>query len=160
MLPSVLLHVIEAPRPVNASFDTANIDGTVDHVNDRVVLLPHVQNICVAQFAQIIRLAAGGGIEQCLIQNRGPARRKSRIFGFRDQLATQNLRGKILLERIIVIKPAGCHIRSSLAHDVFGILPQCSVAALPSREFYRAIFCACIFITCLRRNRLRNVNTS
>jgi hypothetical protein len=48
MLPSVLLHVIEAPLPVNISLHRTNCDRLVDNVNYFVVFVEHLHHARVS----------------------------------------------------------------------------------------------------------------
>ena len=103
MLAGVLLHMIEAARPMDATICSADGDGAVHNVNDAIILIKDMEYICVADFAEVVWLAAGGWIEQSLIENNTPARSKSAIFRFRKQFAAQNLGAEIFLKRIVVI---------------------------------------------------------
>ena len=50
MLAGVLLHVIEAARPVDAPLHFASLDGLVDEVDDFFAIVADVENIGIAQF--------------------------------------------------------------------------------------------------------------
>jgi hypothetical protein len=63
MLASVLLHVIEAPLPVNDSLHRANFDGPIDNVDDFIFYIEDIQHTRIPQPSQIVRLAAGSGIK-------------------------------------------------------------------------------------------------
>ena len=98
MLPGVLLHVIEAARPMNAALGATDRDGTVHDVNDAVILIQHIDHVGVAELAEVMWLAAGGGIQQSLVENNAPARSKAAVFGVRQEFAAQNLSAEIVLE--------------------------------------------------------------
>src|SRR3990172_7210645 len=73
MLAGVLLHVIEAARPVDLALNFGGLDGPRYHVQNRLVALAdnHIFHWHTVDRAAIVRLAAGGGIEICLIENEG-----------------------------------------------------------------------------------------
>ena len=68
MLPGVLLHVIETPRPVDAAEHVRAAGAAVDDMNDFVAFVAHIQHIRVADFAQVVRLASRRRIESRAIQ--------------------------------------------------------------------------------------------
>src|SRR5207302_10083463 len=98
MLAGVLLHVIEAAGPIDAAIDATDGDGAVHDLDDAVILIQHIDDVCVAELAEVMRLAAGGGIQQGLVKNNAPARSKAAVFGFRQKFAAQNLSAEIILE--------------------------------------------------------------
>src|SRR5580765_422661 len=99
MLAGVLLHVVETALPMDAAVDPSGRYGPVHNVNDFFVRISNVQDVGVAELADIVRLAAGSGIQQSLIENHSPARPELGVFGFDQRFATENLRLKIVLER-------------------------------------------------------------
>ena len=72
MLAGVLLHVIEAPRPVDLAVCFASWlphSGLLDDVHDRpVVFVDDVEDARSAEKTGVKRLAARGGIERCAIE--------------------------------------------------------------------------------------------
>ena len=58
MLARVLLHVIETARPVDAAENVGAAGTAVDDVNDFLAVVAHVKNVGVADFAEVMRLAA------------------------------------------------------------------------------------------------------
>jgi hypothetical protein len=58
----MLLHVIETARPMDAAIDATETNRTIDNVYDAVFLVEHIDDVGVAEFAQVIGLAAGTGI--------------------------------------------------------------------------------------------------
>ncbi len=68
MLACVLLHVVETARPVDAAEGVRASRAPVNDVHDFVAIVAHVKHVCVANFAQIVRLAPGGGIKSGAIQ--------------------------------------------------------------------------------------------
>ena len=58
MLPAVLLHVIEAPQPINTAGYLPAPHSPVRHMNDFVFFIQNVHNLYVSEAPQIIRLSA------------------------------------------------------------------------------------------------------
>jgi|ERR1700722_880508 len=111
MLGGVLLHMIDAARPVNLAVDgtCGNFSGGVmDHVlgitwsgdvwpSDGVRNVNDFYDLRIAQRAHVVRLAAGGGIEGGLIKGNFPAGAFRRAGDDRGVEFAQ--------ERIVVIEP-------------------------------------------------------
>ena len=74
MLAGVLLHVVEAARPVDAALRFAGIQRSINDVDDFIFVLAHVQNIGVAKFPEVVRLAAGTRIKSSAIEDDFPGR--------------------------------------------------------------------------------------
>lgn len=72
MLSGVLLHMIESAGPLDATFDWAGGEFLVDDVDDVVALIADVEDVGFSEEADIVRLAAGGGIEGGLVENDFP----------------------------------------------------------------------------------------
>ena len=70
VLAGVLLHVIEAARPVDAAGDlVGSVEGRVQDVRDAILLLDHLDDAGdTARVSEIERLAAGGGIERGAVE--------------------------------------------------------------------------------------------
>ena len=69
MLTGVLLHVVEAARPVDAAFDAAGGDRAINDVQDVLVLeVADVENVGFAELAEIVGLTAGSWIEVGLVE--------------------------------------------------------------------------------------------
>ena len=68
MLPGVLLHVIEAPVPVEASGHPIRVERSSENVGHAVALVDHVRHPHVVQGPQVERLAAGGRIERGAVE--------------------------------------------------------------------------------------------
>src|SRR5215471_5648158 len=110
MLPGVLLHVVEAARPVNAAIDFAGRDRPVYDVQDLVVFqIADVEDVCVAKLAEVVRLAAGSRIEVGLVEEHAPAGAVLARDEVRHRLAAQDLCREIVLERIVVVEAASGH---------------------------------------------------
>ena len=74
MLTGVLLHQIEAVRPVDLQRDLdLGPQGRSAEVDDLVALLKHVQDRNAGDRAAIARLAAAGGIEDRPVKHHAPA---------------------------------------------------------------------------------------
>jgi len=50
VLPGVLLHVIEAPRPVDAAIYLGSRGASVNDVKDILAFVAHVENVRIANF--------------------------------------------------------------------------------------------------------------
>jgi len=69
MLAGVLLHVIEAARPVNAAINASPAHGAIDHVENLVVLeIANIEDIGFTELAAVIGLAAGSRVKMGLIE--------------------------------------------------------------------------------------------
>ena len=75
MLSGVLLHVVEAARPVNTAVYVGTFRTAVGNMNNFVAFLAHVEDVCVAELARIMRLPAGRGIKGRAVQDHAPDRR-------------------------------------------------------------------------------------
>ncbi len=74
VLPGVLLHVIETPRPVDlAGHRRAVRERRRQHVDDFVSVIDGVDDIRPAEPASVERLAAGRGVEGSPIERDGRA---------------------------------------------------------------------------------------
>src|ERR1700704_246506 len=110
MLPSVLLHVVEAARPVDAAVDIRTFRATVDNVNDFVAFVADVEDICISDLAQVVRLAAGGRVKSRTIQNQPPdGSSNSRVYIRRKNLAAHDPRGEFAFESVVVVQAACGH---------------------------------------------------
>jgi hypothetical protein len=65
----MLLHVIEAARPVDAAKDVRAAGAPVNYVNNFVPIVADIENIRVPDFPQVVGLATRVGIERSTIQN-------------------------------------------------------------------------------------------
>jgi len=63
VLAGVLLHVVEAARPVDRSGEPVTHDRGLDDVGDAVALVDHVDDRHAAEPTGVERLAPGGGVE-------------------------------------------------------------------------------------------------
>ena len=94
-------------------------ERTVHDVKDAVVGVPNIHDVGVAEFAEIVGLAAGSRDRaEFDRESRPSAAPKPPVFSFDQRFATENLRGEIVLKRIVVIEPAGRHITASLAQRI------------------------------------------
>src|ERR1700746_1425098 len=109
MLAGVLLHMVEAARPVDATLDASLGHRPVQYVNDAVFLFLNIDNVRITQFAKIIRRPAGGRIQQGLIQDGDPTRTEAGVLGFSQRHAAQHLRSEIILKGIVVVEAASGH---------------------------------------------------
>ena len=76
MLPGMLLHVIEAAWPVDAAENVRATGPAIDNVKDFVAFIADIQYVRVSDFAQIVWLTAGGGVESGAIENQSPDLRR------------------------------------------------------------------------------------
>jgi hypothetical protein len=74
MLAGVLLHVVEAAGPVNATLHFSGIEYLVDNVDDFISIVTYVENVGVAKLADVVWLPAGSGVESGAIENDFPGR--------------------------------------------------------------------------------------
>jgi hypothetical protein len=58
VLPGVLLHVIEAPVPIDTGLDHITRKGLSENMRDALSFIDHVRNGCTAQETRIVGLAA------------------------------------------------------------------------------------------------------
>ena len=107
VLSGVLLHVIEAARPVDAAEHIRTAGLAVDDMNDFVAFIAHVEHVGVADFAQIVWLASRGRVERGAIQNQAPDLcRDSGIHVRRKDFAMHDPRVEFCFESVVVIESA------------------------------------------------------
>src|SRR6185437_4842448 len=110
MLAGMLLHVIEAARPIDAAKDVRAAGAPVNYVNYFVAVVADIENIRVTDFPQVVRLAARGGIERSTIQNQPQdGSRDSGVHVRRQKFTMHDTRLELLFECIVVIKAACRH---------------------------------------------------
>ena len=136
VLTGVLLHMVEAARPVDAGVNAAGGNGAINYVENVVVFqVADIEDIGFAKFAEIVGLAAGSGIELGLIEEYAPAGSVVAGKRIRKGLTAENLGGEIVLKRVIVVEAASGHgslVRASLAQEIFAIFGN--------RGWMRAVF--------------------
>src|ERR1700688_247225 len=115
VLPGMLLHMIEAPIPIDTSLHRTNFNGLVDNVDHFIFFVDYIHHTPISQSPSVVRLTAGGGIERSAIKLYAPQRSGQwafRIFrrGGAFWRAAQYLGGKFPRKRIVVIKPFGHHL--------------------------------------------------
>ena len=69
MLAGVLLHVIEAARPIDAAVNRPGLQFAIDDMDDFVAVVAHFEHVGVAKLAVIARLSARGRIQRRLIEH-------------------------------------------------------------------------------------------
>jgi hypothetical protein len=74
VLPSVLLHVIEAPLPIDTSLHRGNFDGFVDNVDYFLFFIENFHNSRISKPPGIVRLPAGSWIKRGAIKFYAPKR--------------------------------------------------------------------------------------
>ena len=121
----MLLHVIEAPGPIDTSMHRSQVDLPVNNVHDLVSLIAHLQHIGFAKLAKVIRLAAGGRVERRCIEEDFP--RRGGLM--HDRFAAQHLRAEVAREGIIVVEASRRHRFSTLQRALprFGVLVALSL---------------------------------
>ena len=74
MLPCVLLHMVEAPFPIDRAFDAIAINrrGLREMVRDAGVLIGNVKHGCSSDEPGVERLPAGCGIEGSAVEKNSP----------------------------------------------------------------------------------------
>src|SRR5215472_4925083 len=110
VLAGVLLHVVEAARPIDKTFYCNALEPAVNNVNDFLLAVAYLQNLRIAKLPEVVRLTARSRIKGRLIQDclpGGGLDPRGRRNG--GGLTTQDSSDKFSLEGIVVIKPACCH---------------------------------------------------
>ena len=116
MLAGVLLHVVEPPGPVDAAVHFRICWAAVDDVTDFLAFIADVEDIGVANLAQIVRLAAGRGVKRRAIKNQFPdGSRDSGVHIRREHFAIHHPRREFLFKCIVVIKSARGHAVTPMA---------------------------------------------
>src|SRR5215471_11716583 len=111
MLPRVLLHVIEPARPVDAAFYLRIVWPSVDNVKDFFARVANVEDVRIADFAQIIRLPARRRIKSGAVEDKAPGiSSDSRVQVRRKDFAIHDARGEFRLKCVVVIEPARGHV--------------------------------------------------
>ena len=106
----MLLHVIEAARPVDATKDVRTTGAPVNYVNDFLIIVADIENIRVPDFSQVMRLATRTRIERRSIQNQAEdGSRDSQMHVGRKKFTMHNPRLKLLFECIVIIESACRH---------------------------------------------------
>ena len=80
MLTTVLLHMIEAPIPVNSSLHCSRFDWLVDNVKYFIFFIEHIHNTRIAKPPGIVRLPAGSGIKRGAIKFHTPQRASRSLY--------------------------------------------------------------------------------
>jgi len=102
--------VIEAARPVDAAFHTADRNRAVDYVKNVVVFqIADVDNIGFTEFAEVVWLTSGRGVELCLVKQYTPTGGFEAGERVGQWLATEDLGGKVVLKSVVIVKAAGRH---------------------------------------------------
>ena len=97
VLARMLLHVVEAARPVDLAGDAlSHFKGLVTKVRDDAVFLVDLEHVRLAQNAGVIRLAAALGVEGRLREHNGVAAL--------DSVAGDDGGGKALLKGIFIVE--------------------------------------------------------
>ena len=110
MLPGVLLHVIEAPRPMDAAVYVRTRWLAIDYVQNLVAFIAHVENICIADFTQIVRLSTRRRVERRAIQQQPPDRScDPRAHIRRQHFAVHHPGREFFFKRVVVIESARGH---------------------------------------------------
>ena len=122
MLAGVLLHVIEAARPLDATFDRARGEFLVDDVDDVVVLIADVEDIGLSEEADVVRLAARGGIEGGLVEDDFPGRNRAAGSGDGGAgFASEDAGFEVLEVGIVVIESVSGHgVRGNFSMGILG----------------------------------------
>ena len=118
----MLLHMIEAARPVDAAIHPSRGHGAIDDVEDLVVFeIANVEDIGFTELAAVMGLTAGSGVKMSLIEQNAPAAGVLPGQRVGERLTAQNLSREIVLKRVVVIEAASGHgsfIGASLAHVI------------------------------------------
>src|SRR5713226_6344683 len=116
MLAGVLLHVVKPARPVDATVHFRIRWAAVDEVKNFVAFVADVEDIGVPDFAQIVGLATGRGVERRSVKNQAPdGPGDSGVHIGREHFAVHDPRGEFFFKRIVIIKSARGHDPTPLA---------------------------------------------
>src|SRR6516162_2858551 len=110
VLARVLLHMVEAARPIDRTFYFNAFEPAVNHVDDFVLAVVYLHNLRIANLPEVVRLAARSRVKSRLIQDCLPCGGLD-FRGRRNllRLTTQNSSRKFSLEGIVVVEPACRH---------------------------------------------------
>src|SRR5215470_7525087 len=118
MLPRMLLHVVEPARPVDASLHIWIVRSAVDNVKDFFARVANIEHICIADFAQVVRLPAGRWIKSGAVEDKTPGvSRNSGAHVRRQDLAIHDACGEFRLKCVVVIEPARGHVATPAGTD-------------------------------------------
>jgi len=110
MLSGVLLHMIESAGPLDATFDGAGGEFLVDDVDDVAAFIADVEDVGFGEEADVMRLAAGSGIEGGLVEDDFPGRNRPAGAGDGGAgLASEDAGFEVLEVGIVVIESMSCH---------------------------------------------------
>src|SRR5260370_40239186 len=110
MLSGVLLHVVKPAWPVDAAIHSRIRWLAINQVKNFVPFVADVEDIGIADFAQIVGLAPRRRIERRAVQNQAPdAAGDSGAQIRREHFAMHHSRSELLSKGIVVIKSARGH---------------------------------------------------
>src|SRR5262245_16419214 len=98
MLAGVLLHVVEASRPIDAAVHGSQMKFAVDDMDDFFSFIANIQDLGFVEAAEIVRLAARGGIKSSRVEHHRPGS----CGAVRFRLAALDLCVELALEGIVV----------------------------------------------------------
>ena len=99
VLPGVLLHVIEASRPVDAAIHVRIRRAAVNDVKNFFSLISHVEHVRIADLPQIMRLPAGSRVKSRAVEKQAPGgSRNPALHVRRKYFAIDNPRSELLQE--------------------------------------------------------------
>jgi hypothetical protein len=106
---------------VNAAFNAAGRNRAVYNMENVIIFeVAHVEDVGIAEFAQIVGLTSGRRVEMRLVEQDAPAAGVVASERVRQRLAADYIGGEIILKRIVVVEPASGHgnfIEASLAQE-------------------------------------------
>src|SRR5262249_49787544 len=108
MLPSVLLHVIEAPLPFDFRLRRSQAHRAVYKMRNLCPFIHNLQNRRFSNPPSIIRLPTRRWVQRRLVQYDAPSFSSASIL----RCTSQYLRLKLLHKRVVVINPFGGHANS------------------------------------------------
>jgi hypothetical protein len=110
VLAGVLLHVVKAAGPVNAAIDGGEREFAVDNVGDVFAVIPNFEDVGLSELAEIVGLAARGGIQRGAVQDDFPGRLGAGGGGIRfDGNTGKNARAEILKGGVVVVEAVRGH---------------------------------------------------
>src|SRR5215469_10512870 len=137
VLAGVLLHVVEAARPIDKTFYFNAFEPAVNNVNDFLLAVAYLQNLRITNLSEVVRLTARSRIKGRLIQDclpcGGLVSPGVRVGG---GITTQDSSRKFSLEGVVVIKPACCHDSGVCGLIEASLLQACKAFCHASEYLY------------------------
>src|ERR1700730_4116594 len=112
MLAGVLLHVVEAARPIDASRHCACGEGLIDNVDNIFAVVANVDHSSVPDGAHVVRLPARRWVKGSAVQHNFPRGLRTDGRGRRPRYAAYYLSFEMGLKGIVVINTLRGHLQA------------------------------------------------